>query len=207
MNDHVTLTSVVDPPVVPDAVMAQGMALARESAMDRTATDRTQIMVSSMMGCEIYAGRMLFRGSTEGGRTGARTSTAEVQVTNAGWPLNACPALPDVSGVDVAVTSVELWDEDAGAYQADAPAHRRRPGGLIVLEQPGDYRVVAVLTAPATVDPQAVEAVARLFAFQERLRPGNLIVEGVGVQGGLQGALRRSGAIEVLDDMRNRRPM
>ena len=55
------------------------------------------------------------------------------------------------------------------------PAHRVMPAGRIeVSEQAGIYQVTADLTPGSTVPDEAVEAVCRLWAFREQLRPGDL---------------------------------
>ena len=68
--------------------------------------------------------------------------------------------------------------------------------GLIVL-RPGQYEIVSILTAPTTVPPNAIEAVARLWAYRETLRPGDLS-EIAGEQQVLAGGMMKSGAAEVL---------
>ena len=57
------------------------------------------------------------------------------------------------------------------------------------------------LTAPATAPPSAIEALARLWAYRETLRPGDL-TEVTGEQQVLAGGMMKSGAAEALRGVR-----
>ena len=61
----------------------------------------------------------------------------------------------------------------------------------------GQYEIVASLTAPTTAPPNAIEAVARLWAYRDTLRPGDLS-EMAGEQQVLSGGMMKSGAAEAL---------
>ena len=122
---------------------------------------------------------------------------------NGGPVLSACPQFPDVSGVTVSVVSVRRWDDETSAY-VDA-THKVLPGGRIEVEEVGIYEVTADLTPGADVPDEAVEAVARLWAFREQLRPGDLTMsDGSGEQQVLAGAIMKSGAAEIMRTLRNR---
>ena len=65
--------------------------------------------------------------------------------------------------------------------------------------------MTADLTPGAEVPDEAVEAVARLWAFREQLRPGDLTMgDGSGEQQVLAGAIMKSGAAEIMRTLRNR---
>ena len=61
----------------------------------------------------------------------------------------------------------------------------------------GQYEIVASLTASTTAPPNAIEAVARLWAYRDTLRPGDLSQIG-GEQQVLAGGMMKSGAAEAL---------
>ena len=111
-----------------------------------------------------------------------------------------CPLYPDVSGVTLALTLVRRWDDDAQDWMTltvRRPATGCAPGGRIIVDQRGQYEITASLTAPATAPPNAIEAVARLWAYRDTLRPGDL-ADITGEQQVLAGALMKSGAAEIL---------
>ena len=75
--------------------------------------------------------------------------------------------------------------------------YRIAPGGRVTVDHRGLYEITASLTAPATAPPNAIEAVARLWAYRDTLRPGDL-ADISGEQQVLAGALMKSGAAEIL---------
>ena len=98
-----------------------------------------------------------------------------------------------------ALTSVRLWSDDAQDWTtlAAGNGYRLAPGSRILVAAAGQYEIVSSLTAPATAPPNAIEAVARLWAYRETLRPGDLS-EIAGEQQVLAGGMMKSGAAEVL---------
>ena len=97
------------------------------------------------------------------------------------------------------LTSVRLWWDDAQDWMtlAAGTGYRNAPGARILVEVAGQYEIVSSLTAPTSAPPNAVEAVARLWAYRETLRPGDLS-EIAGEQQVLAGGMMKSGAAEVL---------
>ena len=207
------LSATVDPPVPPAATETLAMAMAREQALTIT-DDRRAVLRAAAEEVERWTGMVLWPGSG-----GARECRAEMELGvghlllgGAGYgysgicgdtcsrqpTLPVCPLLPNASGATYAVTSVELWDEDAEAYEA--AIYKPLPGGRIMVEQAGTYEVVADLTAPTAAPGWAVEGLRRLFGYRERLRPAEDAGGGgdVAVQGTQAGAIMRSGAAEVL---------
>ena len=111
------------------------------------------------------------------------------------------PLYPDVSGVTLALTLVRRWDDDAQDWTY---AHGQEPATWLLravassFASAGQYEITATLTAPATAaPPNAIEAVARLWAYRDTLRPGDL-ADITGEQQVLAGALMKSGAAEIL---------
>ena len=103
-----------------------------------------------------------------------------------------------------ALTSVRLWSYEAQdwttlvtASTTTSDGYSTAPGSRILVDVAGQYEIVASLTAPTTAPPNAIEAVARLWAYRETLRPGDLS-EVAGEQQVLAGGMMKSGAAEVL---------
>lgn len=205
---------LVDPPVIPTAHEGQALAAARMKAVDMNADRRLMLRVFARE-IESWVGRLLWRGSGAGG---ARAATSEVEVAHSGRDysfggrggggriLSACPSMPDLAGVTVAITSVERWDdsEDPRAYVTEE--YHYAPGGAVAVARDGVYRVVASLTPPAATPEEAVEALARLWAIREQFRPGDFreAVDIGGAVAQLSGAVMKSGAAEILRTIKRR---
>ena len=108
----VVLTSTVDPPVLPATAQQTCMSMARKSALaggsrgpagEALDPVRVDVLHEAAQECERYLQRMLFPGAG----TGERVCVAVVDVDRGEQDIPACPTLPDASGVDVAITSVE----------------------------------------------------------------------------------------------------
>ena len=197
VSDHELVSIEVDPPVLPAEVEAQARGAAREKALS-TNTDRTLLLTACAVEVERYAERMFWRGVGT-----ARTSTAVVLVRSHGDSIAFCPLYQDVSGVSALLTSLRRWDDDLQAWvtlSASSP-YRTLPGAKILVGRPGQYEIVSSLTAPSAAPPSAIEALARLWAYRETLRPGDLTDVG-GEQQVLAGAMMKSGAAEVLRGVR-----
>ena len=84
-------------------------------------------------------------------------------------------ALPEVTRSQ-ALTSVRLWSDDAQDWTTltAGTGYWDAPGARILVDAAGQYEIVSSLTAPTTAPPNAIEAVARLWAYRETLRPGDL---------------------------------
>ena len=198
VSDHELLSIEVDPPALPAEVEAQARGAAREKALSPN-TDRALLLTACAVEIERYAERLFWRGPAGA----ARTSTAVVSVRDYSYPVAYCPLYPDVSGVAASLTSLRLWGDDTQAWAAlSAPDdYSLRPGARFAVGRPGQYEIVSSLTAPATAPPSAIEALARLWAYRETLRPGDLTDVG-GEQQVLAGAMMKSGAAEVLRGVR-----
>lgn len=198
MQAFLTRAAVISELALPAAAKLQARALA--GVLDAPETDdRQAIMLTSATEIELYVGRPFWR--ADGG--GARTSTCEVRVLEPGSEIPVCALLPDLSGVDLAVTSVELWN-DAAAF--GVAVYAARPSGRIRVELAGIYRIVCELTPAADAPSAAVEGMARLFAYRtnNRPQPGTVSADlgGDDVSRRLQGAMLRSGAAEALRPLR-----
>ena len=132
------------------------------------------------------------------GSPAARTSTAVVIVRDRNFAVPYCALYPDT--YIQALTSVRLWSDEAQGWTALTAGSRlpaTRPGRGILVEVAGQYEIVSSLTAPTTEPPNAIEAVARLWAYRETLRPGDL-TEVTSEQQVLAGGMMKSGAAEAL---------
>ena len=186
---------LVDPPVLPTAVIDHALAASRKKSL-LTNTDRDLLLVACAVEVERYLGRVVWPGPTA---TPARTSTSVVIVRDSRLAVPYCPLYPDVSGVTLAVTLVRRWDYDAQDWitLTVGAGYLLCPGGRIIVRQRGTHEITATLTAPASAPPNAIEAVARLWAYRDTLRPGDL-ADITGEQQVLAGALMKSGAAEIL---------
>ena len=108
------------------------------------------------------------------GSSGARTSTALVIVRDRNFAVPYCPLYPET--FMQALTSVRLWSDVAQDWTTltAGTGYRLAPGSRILVDVAGQYEIVSSLTAPTTAPPNAIEAVARLWAYRETLRPGDL---------------------------------
>ena len=196
VSDHELISIEVDPPALPAEDEAQARAAAREKALSAN-TDRTLLLTACAVEIERYAGRMFWRGAVP-----ARASTAVVHVRAYIYSVAYCPLYHDVSGVAAALTSLRRWNDDTQAWVTlSAPDYWMMPGARLRVARQGQYEIVSSLTAPVTAPPSAIEALARLWAYRETLRPGDLTDVG-GEQQVLAGAMMKSGAAEVLRGVR-----
>ena len=195
----VVLTSTVDPPVLPATAQQTCMSMARKSALAGGSRGpagedldpvRADLAHEAAQECERYLQRMLFPGDG----TGERVCVAVVDVDRAERDIPACPTLPDASGVDVVIDSVEKWDDAAAGYAA--AGYALRPAGRIRVEEPGTYRITASLTADASIPTWAVTATGRLFSWRDRFRTGQETGDGLPLPA--SGGLLKSGAASVL---------
>ena len=131
-----------------------------------------------------------------------RTSTALVIVRDRDFAVPFCSLYPET--FIQSLTSVRLWSDDAqdwttlAASTTTSNGYRNAPGSRILVDVAGQYEIVASLTAPTTAPPNAIEAVARLWAYRETLRPGDLTRHCTGEQQVLAGGMMKSGAAEAL---------
>ena len=180
--------SVVDPLDLSDELKDQARAMAGELAVGLT-TDRENILLAAAAEIEHYIGKMIFRGP--GGVPRVATSVLETD----GGDVPAIGAMP--SSVGVSITSVERWDDAAEVWTGST--YIRRPLGTIRLKAVGVFRIVTSVL-PLEKYPAVVgEAVARLFAYRENVRPR--MVTGDLADGTLPtqaGAVLKSGAAELL---------
>ena len=191
VTDHELLSIAVDPPVLPADVEAQARAAAREKALSAN-TDRTLLLQACAVEIERELQRIVWPGSG-----GARTSMAIVIVRNAGYSVPYCPRYQETRSQ--ALTRVSLWNDDAQDWAdlTSGDGYRNAPGSRIIVNMAGQYEITSSLTAPTAAPPNAVEAIARLWAYRETLRPGDLS-EIAGEQQVLAGGMMKSGAAEVL---------
>ena len=201
VSDHELVSIEVDPPVLPAEVEAHALAARRGKALSQN-TDRLLLLLACAVEVERYAERLFWRGSGT-----ARTSTAVVRV---GWSVGRsfnviayCPLYPEVSGVDASLMSLRRWDEEAGGWStlSDPDHYRLLPGARLSVGRQGQYEIVSSLTPPSTAPPSAIEAVSRLWAYRDTLRPGDLTDVG-GEQQVLAGGMMKSGAAEALRGVR-----
>ena len=192
VNDHELLSISVDPPVLPTEVEAHALAASREKALT-FGEDRKLLLAACAVAVERELQRIVWPG--DGG--GARTSTAIVIVRDRDFAVPWCSLYPMT--LTQVLTSVRLWSDDAQDWTALAAGtgYRNTPGARILVDMAGQYEIVASLTAPTAAPPNAVEAVARLWAYRETLRAGDL-TEVTGEQQVLAGGMMKSGAAEVL---------
>ena len=196
VTDHELLSISVDPPVLPAEVEAHALGTAREKAL--TITDDRRLLLAA---CAVAVERELQRVVWPGPLLGARASTALVIVRERDFAVPYCALYPET--FVQALTSVRLWSDDAqdwttlAASTTTSNGYRNAPGSRILVDVAGQYEIVSSLTAPTTAPPNAIEAVARLWAYRETLRPGDLS-EIAGEQQVLSGGMMKSGAAEVL---------
>ena len=191
VTDHELLSIAVDPPVLPTTAEAHALAASREKALT-FGEDRKLLLAACAVAVERELKRIVWPGSG-----GARTSTAIVIVRDRNFSVPFCPLYPET--LSQSLTSVRLWWDDAQDWTTLAAftGYRTAPGARILVDVAGQYEIVSSLTAPTTAPPNAVEAVARLWAYRETLKPGDL-TEVTGEQQVLAGGMMKSGAAEVL---------
>ena len=195
VTDHELLNIAVDPPVLPVEVEAQALAARRGKALSQN-TARLLLLQACAVAVERELQRIVWPGGA-GVPVVARTSTALVIVRDRDFALPFCSLYPET--FVQALTSVRLWSDDAQDWTTltAGTGYRMAPGARILVEVAGQYEIVSSLTAPTTAPPNAIEAVARLWAYRDTLRPGDLS-EIAGEQQVLAGGMMKSGAAEVL---------
>ena len=213
MNGPRILSPVsVDLPIPPASVETLAMAMAREQALGIT-DDRQAVLRACAFEVERWEGMVLWPGEN-----GARACQPEMEIDHdgelVGWGVHygsadgygarlvlpVCPELQNLSTSAVSVTSVQVWDFEAEAYVDPPGGHKVLPGGRVMVQDSGTYRIVASLTAPDSAPGWAVEGLRRYFSYRERLRPAEKSGGGgeLEAQGTQAGGLMRSGAAEVL---------
>ena len=192
VTDHELLSIAVDPPVLPAEVEAHAQATAREKALSQS-VDRRLLLQA----CAVAVERELQRVVWPGAGGGARASSSIVIVRDRDFAVPYCSLYPMT--LTQVLTSVRLWWDDAQDWTTltVGTGYRNVPGARTLVEVSGQYEIVSSLTAPTTAPPNAIEAVARLWAYRETLRPGDLS-EIAGEQQVLAGGMMKSGAAEVL---------
>ena len=192
VTDHELLRiPAVDPPVLPADVEAQALAASREKELSFT-VDRKLLLAACAVAVERELQRIVWPGDPA-----VRMSTAIVIVRDRDFAVPYCPLYPET--FMQSLTSVRLWSDDAQDWTALAAGtgYRNTPGARILVDVAGQYELVSSLTAPTSAPPNAIEAVARLWAYRETLKPGDL-TEVTGEQQVLAGGMMKSGASEAL---------
>ena len=192
VTDHELLSIAVDPPELPEEVGAQALAARRGKALSQN-TSRLLLLEA----CGVTIERELQRIVWPGAGGGERSSTALVIARDRDFAVPYCPLYPMT--LSQSLTSVRLWSDDAQDWTTltAGTGYRLAPGARILVDVGGKYEIVASLTAPTTAPPNAIEAVARLWAYRDTLRPGDLS-EMAGEQQVLSGGMMKSGAAEAL---------
>ena len=191
VTNHELLSIAVDPPVLPAEAETHALAASREKALT-FGEDRKLLLAACAVAVERELKRIVWPGSG-----GARTSTAIVIVRDRNFSVPFCPLYP--MSLSQSLTSVRRWSDDAQDWTTlvEGLGYRYAPYACILVGVAGQYEIVASLTAPTSAPPTAVEAVARLWAYRETLRPGDLS-EIAGEQQVLSGGMMKSGASEAL---------
>ena len=192
VTDHELLSIAVDPPVLPTTAEAHALAASREKALT-FGEDRKLLLAA----CAVAVERELQRIVWSGAGGGARSSTALVIARDRDFAVPYCPLYPET--LSQSLTSVRLWSDVAQDWTTLTAGigYRLAPSSRILATVAGQFEIVASLTAPTTAPPNAIEAVARLWAYRETLKPGDL-TEVTGEQQVLAGGMMKSGAAEVL---------
>ena len=196
VSDHELVSSEVDPPVLPAEVESHARAAARKKSLLSNA-DRALLLQACAVEVERYCDRIFWPGTAGA----ARVSTAEIIVHSPTYSVSYCPLYQDVSGVAAVLASLRRWDDEAWVLLSAPDDYRTLPGARLLVGRSGWYEIVSSLTAPATAPPSAIEALARLWAYRDSLRPGDLTDVG-GEQQVLAGGMMKSGAAEALRGVR-----
>ena len=182
--------SVIDPLELDDALKTQARSMAGESGVGLT-TDRENILLAAAAEIEAYCDKAWFRGPAGAARVA--TSVIEAGGTCCMPAVGALPA-----SVGVTITSVEVWSDASEIWTA--VTYIRSPlGSTIRVKQAGTYRIVASML-PLEPYPTVIgEAVARLFAFRENVRPRMVTGDMAdGTFSSQAGGVLKSGAAELL---------
>lgn len=182
------LNWAISAPVLAAEISDHAFGAARGKALALGA-DRAQILVTCALEVETYCGRALW--------PGARTALSAIAVSDVSQPVSVMPALPDTTGVEIGAVAVRRWSDVIEDWEVSTS--RKRAAGRVLLPQLGEYELSVDLDV-TTAPPEAIEGVARLFAFRDVLRPGQLdVADG---QMSLTGAFFKSGAAECLRPLR-----
>ena len=186
----IVLTWSIERPVLSDEVVDHAKAAAREQSLKFNA-DRTHTLVACALYVERFVGRVLW--------PGARAAISIVRISDPSTAISLLPGLLDMTGVSLGAAVVREWSDTLEDWQATTVT--KRPAGLVLLPRPGEYELSVSVNAPTETAPEAVEAVARLWAWSDTLKPGDLTEIG-GEQQVLAGGLMKSGAAECLRPIR-----
>ena len=185
------LTWSIERPVLGAAIVDHAKAAAREEALAFTDA-RMQTLVSCALQIETYVGRALWPGT--------RAAISIVEVSDPDETVSVVPGLPDTSGVTLGIPVIRGWSDTLGDWQT--VTFTRRPAGMVRLPSSGEFEIAVSVEAAATIPPEALEAVARLWGYRDVLKSGD-ITEVTGEQQVLAGGVMKSGAAECLRPLRH----
>ena len=181
----------IESPVLNSDVVAYAKAAAREQALVFTDA-RMQTLVSCAREIETYVGRALWPGT--------RAAISIVEVPDPTEAVSLVPGLPNATGVTLGVPVIRQWSDGLEDWQVVTVT--RRPGGMVLLPGAGEFEIAVEVSAAATIPPEAIEAVARLWGYRDVLKPGDL-TDVTGDQQVLSGGVLKSGAAECLRPIRH----
>ena len=185
------LSWFIESPGLESDVVDHAKAAAREEALEFNES-RMQTLVSCALQIETYVGRALWPGT--------RAALSIVEVFEPYETVSLVPGLPNTSGVTLGVPVIREWSDTLGDWQAVTVT--RRPAGMVRLPRSGEFEIAVEVDAAASIPPEAVEAVARLWGYRDVLKSGD-ITEVTGEQQVLAGAMMKSGAAECLRPIRH----
>ena len=181
----------IESPVLNSDVVAHAQAAAREEALQFNDA-RMQTLVSCAREIETYVGRALWPGT--------RAAISIVEVLEPHETVSLVPGLPNVTGVTLRQPVIREWSEASEDWQSVTIT--RRPAGMIRLPHAGEFDISVTVDATAIIPAEAIEAVARLWAYRDTLKPGDLSSL-TNEQQVLAGGVMKSGAAEVLRPLRH----
>ena len=177
MPTFATEGAYATPLELPADTVTFAQAMAGEQAVDLV-DDREKIVNECAVEIEREAGQLFWRAPGDV----ARRTTSVIDLTVFPTMLAACPIYPHTGGADVALVSVESWDEDAAAWATFAAGkytvrssgrlHIPRGAVSVSFDSVLTLRIIADILPPADAPLPAREALARFFALRENRRPG-----------------------------------
>ena len=194
VSDHELVSIEVDPPVLPTEVEAQALAASREKALSHE--HRPALATAGVRGGD----RALLRPDILARRGGGSHVHGGRHRAGLSLLCRLLSALPgrvwSRGGAHVGSALGQRYPSVGDAVGSRRlPATPRRAGAR---SSAGQYEIVSSLTAPATAPPSAIEALARIWAYRETLRPGDLTDVGGEQQvlaGGMMKCCRGAGAL------------
>lgn len=189
------VSTVVTPGVVPTDMVERSKSASLISATPTRTLDQSWVE-TAFHEIEAWSRTLWLRGTSD-----YRQSTVEIELD----PREHCPLFPTHSNcVGATLVSIDRWSDTDEAYAAYTDKHLV-PGGRVMVEDHGTYRIVARYTPDEDLPGPIVQAVTRVAAWLDAYGPARVKGDALNpnpIPTSVAGCVHRSGAASILASYR-----